>query len=301
MRQRTEFGLLMLQQIGLPLLRSLASANDASQDAAKESSALADLLRRSGEYGTQIEKSLDLDPGEEKNKPLRIALTALGAQTLALYKEQNGKLPGDNEAKRIFSALEPVLTFADRFVPDEQSIVRLRGLSADFALLDGQQLQLQQIMAFLPVLQAVAAFSFGQPETKLVKEIGERLSAWASAFRERLFGAHLDPQEAKIIDLIFLRMLAALYADCHVAETERLTKAPSAPGGGDGMKAVWAAYELRASMLETLAGTFLPRARQEQAPPPAPEITWDHAHPLPPADSEEGVGEQGGAGHAAAV
>lgn len=290
MRQRTEFGLVMLQQIGLPLLRSLASATDATQDAAKESSALADLLRRSGEYGTHIEKSLDLNPGEEKNKPLRIALTALGAQTLALYKEQNGKLPGDNEAKRIFSALEPVLTFADRFVPEEEAITRLRGLSADFALLDGQQLQLQQIMAFLPVIQAVASFSFGQPETKLIKQIGERLSAWASAFRERLFGPHLDPDEAKLIDLIFLRMLAALYADCHVAETERLAKAPAATNGGDPIKPVWEAYELRASMLETLAGTFLPGARRE---PAVSQVSWDHSHPLPPA-ADEGQGAQAG-------
>ncbi len=291
MRQRTEFGLLMLQQIGLPLLRSLASAADATQDAAKESSALADLLRRSTEYGAHIEKSLDLNPGEEKNKPLRIALTALGAQTLALYREQNGKLPGDNEAKRIFSALEPVLTFADRFVPEEQSISRLRGLSADFALLDGQQLQLQQIMAFLPVLQAVAAFSFGQSETKLVKEIGERLSAWSSAFRERLFGAALDPAESKIVDLIFLKMLAALYADCHAAQTARLTKKEQVENGENGMKAVWAAYELRASMLETLAGTFLPSARKEQ---PVAEISWDKTDPLPPADPEENGSEQAG-------
>ncbi len=298
MRQRTEFGLLMLQQIGLPLLRSLASAADATQDAAKESSALADLLRRSTEYGTHIEKSLDLNPGEEKNKPLRIALTALGAQTLALYKEQNGKVPGDNEAKRIFSALEPVLTFADRFVPEEQSIARLRGLSADFALLDGQQLQLQQIMAFLPVLQAVAAFSFGQSETKLVKEIGERLSAWASAFRERLFGAALDPAESKIVDLIFLRMLAALYADCHVAQTERLMKKEQAENGENGMKAVWAAYELRASMLETLAGTFLPSVRKEQA---VAEISWDNTDPLPPAAPEENGSEHAGGAEAASA
>lgn len=300
MRQRTEYALLMLQQIGLPLLGSLASAPDASAEIGKESAALADLLRRSGEYGAHIGKSLDLAEGEEKNKPIRIALTALGAQAVALYRSQADKTPGDNEAKRFFSALEPVLVFSDSFVPGDEAIARLRGLSADFALFDSQQIQIQQLLAFLPVLQAVAAFSFGKPESKLVKEIGERLTAWAAAFRERFLGAGLDKDEARIADLIFVRMLASLYADCHRAQTERLMKLDESARGSAGLEPVWAAFEMRAAMLETLAGTFLPPKKQDTPASAPAEVSWDVSHPLPPA-ADEARDDQAGEGSARAA
>ena len=312
MRPRTELSLLMLQNIRVPLLRSLTISEEASGDIAKESGLLADLLRRSTEYGIQIEKALDLPSGEEKNKSLRIALTALGAQTLSLQREKAGKTPGENEAKRILSALEPVLAYSEQYVPDEWAIARLQALSADFALLDGQQVQLQQIAAFLPVLQAVAGFSFGQPEARLIREVADRLSAYAAALRERLLGRELDADEAKIVDLVFVFILAALYADCHNTKTKTMTKPGerSAPGhaNGDakGMESIWSAFELRAAMLETLAETFLAVKKKEQEDQgkqePRTEDSeklWEKSDPLPQVAGEEEKGEKEEAARAA--
>lgn len=295
MQQRTEFALLMLQQIGIPLLQSLSGEQGA--DPAKEAAQLAALLGRSAEYGAQIEKTLDILPQDKKSRSLRIALTALGAQAVAIHGKQEGRPPSDNEAKRIAAAFEPVIALSDEFTPDEEAITRLRGLSADFALLDGQQLQLQQIMAFLPVLQAISAFSFGQTEAKLVKEVAQRLVSWSSAFRERILGSGLDADEEKIIDLVFVRMLAPLYADCHRAQTKRLMKLEEGARAAVGTDTVWKDFESRASMLETLAGTFLPAPK----PKPIEEFDWDNlpSSPLPERgedDEDEDYEEQSSRG-----
>ena len=276
MKQRTRLLLLILNQIGLPLIQAVSKPNTKNfgdDNIAGNANRLAELLSLSTEFGLDIAKTLDLNDDEKGNKAIRIALSSLSGQIIASQYGAIGKTPDNNDLKRITLAIESVLTYADKFTPDEESIERLQSLADDYALFDGNQINLLYIQSFIPVINAVNEFAFGQTESKLLQDISERLKERAKSLRAKLPGEDMEENESRLADLSILKMLIDIYADCHISETARILELDDKEIGSVNIEPVWSKFDQRVQMLETLALGFVstkPKTGTPSSPQPEP-------------------------------
>lgn len=267
MSQRAVFMLQVLERLGAPLLSAVceAGARAGQPDAApREAEQLAALLAKSVQASLALAGAMALKEKDSNADAGRLALTGLSAGLIGGQYRQTGRMPDEAEIKRLVTALEAVMTFADNFTPAAENTLRLQGLEPGFFPADENQIHIQYLNAFVPVVGAVSAFSFGRQEKKLLQEVASRLCAQAASLREAAPGKSGDNKIAKQAELKILKGLAELYVQCHMAETQRLTamdEASRAKAQVDGVLSldpVWKAFDLRVSMLEMLAGSVLP-------------------------------------------
>ena len=232
-----------------------------------EAQKIAELLAKTVQTGIDLGYALDLGPTGEITDSLRLALTGLAAPLIAGAYRNNSKTPTDTDIKKIVTAMQAVLSFAENFSADSDHTDRLKNLSGG-GTTDAAQNYLRNVYAFVPVVNAVGAFSFGQPEQKLIMEIAGRLAATV-----RQMGASVLGKDA---DIHILNALAQIYAACHQVETARIM----ALSEQDRQKAnlsldpVWKNFDLRLAMLEALAsgiasgaGGGIAPAMPQQTPP----------------------------------
>ena len=230
-----------------------ARGSDDGQDAQKMAMLLAKTVQASIELGN----STDLSRVGVGDDSVRVALAGLAGSLIAAQYNAGSKIPDDATIKRMVSALQAVMTFSENFTPSPENTARLENLAAQGQPVDAHQIHIQYIQAFIPVVNAIGAFSFGQSEQKLIMEIAGRLVAKAAELREALAPA-LSDDDQKLTELAMLRALAPLYAACHETETERLTGANIEDRGNLPMDNLWRNFEIRVAMLETLVKNLLP-------------------------------------------
>lgn len=273
MSQRTDYLIQILDKIGGPLMNAVVAAPHSQDDTSTQSDAqaIASLLGKVVEVSIAMNDALDLKPEDAQNDSLRVALAALAGPLVAGQYAQNFQIPKENDLKRIQAAMQAVLTFGDNFTPSPEHIERLRKLQNDqgggSAPIDAHQVNIQYVHAFIPVVNAVGTFSFGQPEQKLIMDIADRLVKNSIEMRESLL-PELDGDDQKLAELGLLRALTQIYAACHSAETQRLSamKDQEAPDASS-MANVWKGFETRAAMLEALVRNILPGTAQRAAAP----------------------------------
>ncbi|MCK5284131.1 MAG: hypothetical protein KAJ86_00945 [Alphaproteobacteria bacterium] len=274
MDQRAEYLVQVLEKIGSPLMASITAAarNETDQESAQN---MAALLAKSVQAGVDMANAAELSSAGIQDDSLRVALTALASPLVAGIFERTGKLPADVDLKKITAALQAVLSFSDNFTPDSKNIQRLNTLDASGQDVDLLQINVQYIQAVIPAINAVAAFSFGQSEQKLLIEIVSKLLVKASAVRISVLG-DLSSEDEKRVDLALLRSLTEIYTACHESETHRLmtmddeerSNQPQATSGGLALDNVWKIFDLRVAMLESLAENTLPITKTSSSKTP---------------------------------
>lgn len=288
MNQRAQYLIQILDKIGAPLMDAAVRAQAPGEDVQSEAQTVASLLGKVVESSISMNQIFDLSSSDAQNDALRLALAGLAGPMVAGQYVQHSKIPDENALKRIQAAMQAVLTFGDNFTVSPEHIERLQKLEGDGAPMDAHQITIQYVHTFIPVVNAVSAFSFGQAEQKLVIDISDRLVKQAVEMRESLL-PELDGDDQKIAELGVLRALTQLYASCHMAETQRLSAMKDAEEpSSSSMDAVWSAFDTRAAMLETLARNILPKAGANSAPAAAPPVPAEPP-PAPPAAPETPV------------
>ena len=279
MDQRAQYLIQVLEKIGSPLMTAITQASARAPDDGQDAQKMATLLAKTVQASIEIGNATDLARAGVQDDSVRVALAALAGPLIAEQFRSGGKIPGDAEIRRLVTALQAVMTFSENFAPSEQNTARVEHLSAVGARVDAHQIDVQYIQAFIPVVNAIGVFSFGQSEQKLIMDIAGRLVAKAAELREAL-AQNLTDDDQKLTELAILRALSPLYASCHKAETERLS-GMAAEGAGDlSMDQLWRSFETRVSMLETLIKNLLPAgkagtssaAAKTPAPPPSPPV-----------------------------
>lgn len=295
---RTDSLIQILDTIGAPLIEAVSRAHKdaAPDDLQKDAQAVAALLGKVVELSISMKDALDLKPEESQNDALRIALAALaGPMVAAQYSQKNGQIPVENDLKRLQSSVQAILTFADNFAPSEEMATRLGNLAAKGAPADAHQINVQYVEAFLPVVEAIAAFSFGQAEQKLTMDVADRLVKTAVEMRESLMPA-AGGDDQKLYELAILRNLGNLYASCHRAESEKLSQNPETAASAT-LDTVWKAFDIRAAMLEAAVkniapdnaagGTAAPVMDSSTPPVTPPPVTPPPVAPPPAAPPPE--------------
>ena len=308
MHHRAEYLLQVLEKIGAPLLSSVITVNARGDGQLhNEAQKIAELLAKTVQTSIDMSHSLDLGPTGEMSDSVRIALTGLAGPLVAGSFKNTAKAPADAEIKRMVAALQAVLTFAENFEANSENAGRLGNLSADGQSVDAPQSYVQYISAFIPVINAISAFSFGQPEQKLIMDISSQLRVRATQMRERMFGdLGTDNQRT---ELGILKSIAQIFVACHEAETIRIQslnddeRAQIQTPDGIALTKLWEAFDVRAAMLEAISQGIAknkaaasqggggsgsvrpkpveqPQAQAPVAPPPA-------APPAPPPQQEQ--------------
>ncbi len=258
MGQRAEYLLQFLDKIGSPIMQAIIETSEAIGDDApqEDATALATMLGRTVQASMDLGEMMDINPLEIGDDSLRVALTGLASPLVASQMLKKGEIPSENDIKRIVSAMQAAITFADNFTPDEENTNRLANLKNKAEGTDEHQTNIQYVLAFTPIIEAVSIFAFGQKEQKLIGEISNRIIERAEEIRA-LMAPELKGDEEKAANLAVSTALAKIYASCHRHETKKAinddiekTKEPT-------IDDVWDAFDLRASMLEALAASIL--------------------------------------------
>ncbi|MCB1721734.1 MAG: hypothetical protein KDI11_08270 [Alphaproteobacteria bacterium] len=284
MDQNAAYLLQMLETLGAPLMSAIVSAQPSDQSTTLQSEAqsIAALLGKTVEASIDLGQIMDINPAEAQDDTLRVALAGLAGPLVAGQYVRRGQVPETADLKKITNALQAVLSFSDNFTPTPETIGRLKNLQASGQIVDSYQTQIQYMQAFIPVIDAVAAFPFGQPEAKLIMDVSARLVKKAVELRETLLPGIEDEAVQKRTELGLLSALATLYSTCHKAETNKvLNTDDTSREGGLSIEPVWTAFETRAAMLEALAARIAPSSAKQggsfssktpavSAPPSAP-------------------------------
>ncbi|MEO5367313.1 MAG: hypothetical protein H7831_13390 [Magnetococcus sp. WYHC-3] len=256
MNQRAEYLLQILETIGSPLMKAVTVANPAATDQASAQT-MAILLGKTVEASIELGNIMDINPAEAQDDTLRVALAGLAGPLVAGQYTARGKIPESPDIKKITSALQAVLTFSDNFAPTPETVERLKNLPAKGQSVDAYQTQIQYMQAFIPVIEAIAAFPFGQAEAKLIVDVSDRLIKKSVELRETLLPNIADEAVEKRAELGLLRALATLYSGCHGAETEKALNVDEDHRMQVSIDSVWKAFDMRATMLESLAAKMV--------------------------------------------
>jgi hypothetical protein len=295
MDQRAQYLIQILEKIGSPLMISILEGMPANEpgNIQREAQKIAELLGKTVQTSIELGRIIDISAMGEKGDSMRLALAAIASPLVASLFRRNGTTPDETALKKTIAALESVLSFSENFAPDPENTARLKDLEAHGQSADKYQVYIQYMNAFIPALNAISSFTFGQNEQKLVMDVSSRLSSRASDIRKNIFG-HVDPALEKSVDLAILKALAEIYSACHLAEIRRISKLSDEErmaAGGLSLGPVWQLFEQRVAVLETLAENIVPADSKSQAstgtgggtgpaaiketptPPPAPPST----------------------------
>ena len=291
MHHRADYLLQVLEKIGSPLLTAVVdvqAVNPPQQGLQNEAQRIAELIARTVQASIELGSSLDLGPTGTMTDSIRVGLTGLASPIIAASYRNTGRAPAEADIKRLVAALQAVLSFAENFSADDDHTGRLRHVAASGAAVDSVQAQIQYFHAFLPVIQCIGQFSFGQPEQKFITDVAGRLTARATRLRADVFG-DAGADNARI-ERGLLKALTEIYAAVHQSETARILslsegeRAQITGGMAAALDILWQGFEIRISMLMALmngmsgrsnsangGAIVAPSAMQEpQAPPPSP-------------------------------
>lgn len=246
MDSRTQFILQLLQKLGAPLM---AAVNVHSEGDEKDAQTLAALLSESVKISISLSQAMNLKADDGDSDAIRVSLASLAAGLIADSYAQHGRVPGEQESRRISKALESVIVFADNFAPAAEHAKRLQTLDETAPFFDPVQTNVYAMHALIPVIIVISEFSFGQPVTRLIQDVSDRLGAKA----KELLNA-LGTNGTAMSELVILQALGKIYAGAHRIETERLK-------GTDGTDAatidgVWKSFDIQVSMVSVLLGSL---------------------------------------------
>ncbi len=268
MDPRSTFLIQVLEKLASPLVAAISEVSvrnmmlpdpENPPSFRPEAEQVAGLLTRSTQMSIGLSNLVDIKLPENEQDSLRLALTSLSSPLIANIYRLAGRVPNDAELDRIMAAMNSVITYADNFVTAGDASARLQHLDTDFFPVDAHQVTLQYMNVLLPAVNSIMAYSFGQPEKKLVQDVTEHLVRQAKDFRTKLF-PNLSEKEAARSELAILRMASLIYSQCHFAEMAKLmaTEEQARQGLAPAMDTLWQAFDIRMQMLEVLADCLVP-------------------------------------------
>ena len=282
MTQRAQLQTQILEKLGAPIVSAIGDVmvrnNEGADNPRQEAERTAELLARSVQLSVAIANIMDLREADNSGDSIRLMLAILSGSLIAGRYRQTGKMPSDADIQRLATALEAALTFSDNFVASAESAVRVEQIDPGAVIADENQISVQYVNTLLPLVNAVAGFSFGRPERKLVQEVTGRLVDHSAVLTKEL-SPNLEGKAARQAELMILRSLVELYVQAHDAETSRLmamdeqsrAQTAQSSGGTFSMDALWGAFDKRVEMVqalgETIAGAGGDGGGETMAPP----------------------------------
>lgn len=240
------------RQVGMPLLQALAenpSGENSGVSAEKFSTLVDSTILLIKELSKQLVTGDEqLDPG------VRWALAGSASQVVAASYKANGHAMPPEDVKHMASVAASLQQTFKTQLPAGSD-----GLPNTVATFRAKMME-----AMVPVIGAVAQYSFGRAEHALLAEVAEKLVKISDQVTRSLAVAGSTPEQWRILCWNVLRASGQIYTECHFAEADRLLymnpedRAAYFAQHGQviPMVQVWQAFNQRMAMLATLA-TYL--------------------------------------------
>jgi hypothetical protein len=255
-QSRTQAVLTAFRQLGLPLLQAVSDAQNKQKDGEPQALNL-DALGPLVENTIMLSQKLATHAGASENDIdawVRWSLAGAAAQVIGSAYKTSGRLMTDEEAENVATI---AIGLQDKFksqIPEGQE--KLPNTVATF--------RAKMLEALVPVVGAVAQYSFGRSEHALLAEVAERLVKTSDQVTRALAPTGASPEEWRLLCWHVLKASGQIYAESHFAEADRLLymdpdeRAAYFAQHGQivPMQQVWQAFNQRMAMLATLA-TYL--------------------------------------------
>jgi len=244
------------RQVGMPLISALTEAPAVADGAkpqgvnAEQFNALVDsTIAMSRELAAQLGASED-----QLDAWVRWALAGASSQLVAAYFKTSGKPLPTDEAKRIAGIAVELQGKFKNLIPGGAEPIP--NTVATF--------RAKMMEAMVPVVGAVAQYSFGRAEHGLLAEVAEKLIKTSDQVTRALAPAGATAEQWRLLCWNILKAAGQIYTESHYAEADRLLymnpdeRAAYFAQHGQvvPMTQVWQAFNQRMAMLATLV-TYL--------------------------------------------
>ncbi len=242
------------RELGLPLVQA-ASESQNKEDTSKSfnpevlDKLIGNTVMLSQKLAAQIGASED-----QLDAWVRWALAGSAAQVVGSFYKTSGRPLSDEEATQIATIAVDLQGKFKALIPSDQE--KLPNTVATF--------RAKMLEAMVPVVGAIAQYSFGRSEHALLAEVAEKLVKTSDQVTRALAPAGASPEEWRILCWNVLKAAGQIYTESHFSEADRLLyMAPeeraayfAQHGQVVPMTQVWQAFNQRMAMLATLA-TYL--------------------------------------------
>ena len=158
MTERSLLQIQILEKLGVPLVT--ASGGGMALEGPQTAERLAALLGRAVQSALALAKAMDIADNDPQADSVKLGLAAISSSLIAGHYRQTGKVPDENDLKRLSGALETMLSYSDSFLP---VAARLRALEPIAFPVEELLIALRTSIALVPVAMAIWAFPFGCP------------------------------------------------------------------------------------------------------------------------------------------
>ncbi len=255
-KSRMQTLLMAFRQLGLPLLQA-ASESQNKQEGDASAPLNTEAMGPLVDSTVMLSQKLAAQAGASEDQVdawVRWALAGAAAQVVASSYKASGRLLTEDEADRIASVAIDLQGKFKAEIPAGQE--NLPNTIATF--------RAKMLEAMVPVVGAVAQYSFGRSEHALLAEVAEKLVKTADQVTRALAPTGATPEEWRLLCWHVLKAAGQVYTESHFAEADRLLYMPAEEraayfaqhGQIVPMQQVWQAFNQRMAMLATLA-TYL--------------------------------------------
>jgi hypothetical protein len=206
----------VLKHVATPLLQSIAEAHRAAKTEAPpspehESQTLGQLVDATLALAGAAGESLN-DQHDPMEDSVRWALVAAAAHNVAARLRATGQPMQPEEAQTLAKS---VFEIKDKF--QSQSVNAGESLPNTLGTFRAKMLE-----ALVPVVNAVAQYSFGRAEHMMLAQVAERILKTADQVTRGLAPPGCPPKDWRLLCWSVLQAAGFLYSDCHFAEADRL-------------------------------------------------------------------------------
>jgi hypothetical protein len=247
--------LTVFRQLGLPLLQAASEAQgkEGSETKLLNIETLGELAGST----VMLSQKLAAEAGASEDAVdawVRWALAGAAAQVVGSAYKTSGHPMTEEEADQIANiAIELQGKFKAQIPAGQENIPNT---IATF--------RAKMLEAMVPVVGAVAQYSFGRAEHALLAEVAERLVKTSDQVTRALAPTGASPEEWRLLCWNVLKAAGQVYTESHFAEADRLLYMDPAERAAYfaehdqivPMQQVWQAFNQRMAMLATLA-TYL--------------------------------------------
>lgn len=243
-----------LQKLVTPLLTaiyevqgSMGQTGEGAVEANME--LLAKLVDNAATIGAQTAKSLGAGAGGDHDWVRWGVASAVTQCVAAHYRATSRPLP-PAEAEGLIGALAEL----------EKKFPSLMPVGPEYGPLALGLFRAKLLEALVPVVSAVAGYTFGRQEHALLGEVSERILQASEMVTRALAPATAGADAWRVLVWSVVKSAGQLYAECHYAEADRLMYMDpeeragyfAEHGANVPMDKVWQAFDQRMGMLTTL-------------------------------------------------
>ncbi|MDD3028808.1 MAG: hypothetical protein PHS57_00795 [Alphaproteobacteria bacterium] len=242
---------LAFRQLGMPLLQAISAPSENKEGVDVE--ALDPLIESTVLLSQKMAEGVGASE-DEIDAWVRWALVGSAATVVSNAFKASGRPLSEEEAEHIASVAVDLQGKFKSQIPSGKEAVP--NTVATF--------RAKMLEAMVPVVNAVAQYSFGRSEHALLAEVSGALVKTADQVTRALAPTGASPEEWRLLCWNVLKAAGQIYTDAHFTEADRLLYMPAEEraayfakhGQIVPMQNVWQAFNQRMAMLATLA-TYL--------------------------------------------